>query len=422
MNGSYIPEGKAFILKLTLLNCFSIPVFFLYCAMLQVVKTYKYKLRNLSATQTQSLNSWIGACRFVYNLALASKPRFIGETKQYAYKVYGINISCYDLEKDLKTLKDVEWIKAVPSQSLQDVIQRLEKAYQSFFSGGGFPKWAKKGKYNSITIKSINRDKCEKGRFVLPKLGEVKTFYSREIPKEAILKRATIIKEFDGFYISIMFSVASTPPSPLSGDSQVKVGIDWGVRHFLTTSDGEHIANPGLFKAYQKQVRIEQRSLARKKKGSNNFKKQSQKLAKLQAKVARIRNDFQHKLSTDLIGKYDFIGVEKLNVRNMTTSAKGNIKEPGTNVKAKSGLNRSILDTAPAMFFDKLEYKSKWHGRTFVKVNPKHTSQICSSCGHKDKKSRKTQAQFVCTSCDFEINADVNAAKNILARAIASVR
>ena len=162
--------------------------------MLQVVKTYKYKLRNLSATQTQSLNSWIGACRFVYNLAL--------ETKQYAYKVYGVNVSCYDLEKDLKTLKDVEWIKAVPSQSLQDVIQRLEKAYQSFFSGAGFPKWANfkipvyrgKGKYNSITLKSIHREKCEQGRFVLPKLGEIKTFYSREIPKEAKLKRATIIK------------------------------------------------------------------------------------------------------------------------------------------------------------------------------------------------------------------------------------
>ena len=197
--------------------------------MFQVVKTYKYKLRNLSATQTQSLNSWIGACRFVYNLALASKPRFIGETKQYAYKVYGVNVSCYDLEKllspglqpsvhrglsgDLKTLKNIEWIKAVPSQSLQDVIQRLEKAYQSFFSGAGFPKWANfkipvyrgKGKYNSITLKSIHREKCEQGRFVLPKLGEIKTFYSRKIPKveakpksrfigEAKLKRATIIK------------------------------------------------------------------------------------------------------------------------------------------------------------------------------------------------------------------------------------
>ncbi|EAY30611.1 RNA-guided endonuclease InsQ/TnpB family protein [Microscilla marina] len=378
--------------------------------MLQVVKTYKYKLRNLSVAQTQKLNSWVGACRFVYNLAL--------ETKQYVYKAYGVNLSRFDLDKELKTLKDVEWIKDVPSQSLQDVLQRLEKAYQSFFKGGGFPKWAKKGKYNSITLKSVNWDNCEKGRFVLPKLGEVKTFYSREIPKEAKLRRATIIKESDGFYISIMFS---TTIQPLPSNNQT-VGLDWGVEHFLTTSDSEHIANPRLFQRYQKKLRVEKRSLSRKKKGESNFKKQARKLAKLQTKIARIRNDFQHKISTGLILKYGSISVENLKVRNMTGSAKGNAEEPGKNVKAKAGLNRAILDTAPSMFLDKLEYKSKWHGRTFVKINPKHTSQICSECGHKDKESRITQAKFVCSSCNTELNADVNAAKNIEARAFASIR
>ncbi|EAY31242.1 RNA-guided endonuclease InsQ/TnpB family protein [Microscilla marina] len=378
--------------------------------MLQVVKTYKYKLRNLSATQTQKLSSWVGACRFVYNLAL--------ETKQYAYKAYGVNLSRFDLDKELKTLKDVEWIKDVPSQSLQDVLQRLEKAYQSFFKGGGFPKWAKKGKYNSITLKSVTRDNCGAGRFVLPKLGEVKTFYSREIPKEAKLKRATIIKESDGFYISIMFS---TITQPLPSNNQT-VGLDWGIEHFLTTSDGEHIANPRLFQHYQKKLRIEQRSLSRKKKGGSNFKKQARKLVKLQAKIARIRNDFQHKVSKSLILKYGSIAVENLKVRNMTGSAKGTTEALGKNVKAKSGLNRSILDTAPSMFLDKLEYKSKWHERTFVKVNPKRTSQVCSECGHKDKESRKTQAKFVCTSCGTKLNADINAAKNMEARAFASIR
>ncbi len=382
--------------------------------MIQTVKTYQYKLRNLSATQTHRLNSWIGACRFVYNLAL--------ETKQHAYKAYGVNLSRFDLDKQLVALKEVDWIKDIPSQSTQDVLQRLDKAYQSFFKGGGFPKWAKKGKYNSITFKSIHRNKCEAGRFVLPKLGEVKTFYSREIPKEAKLKRATVIKKLDGFYISIMFSTPVQVPQYNPNSDNQAVGIDWGVTHFATTSDGEHIANPKVLEQFQRQLRIEQRSLSRKKKGGNNFKKQARRLSKLQAKITRIRNDFQHKVSSDLLRRSSFVGVENLKVRNMSRSAKGNIEKPGKNVKAKSGLNRVILDAAPSMFLDKLEYKAAWQGKTFVKVNPKHSSQTCSSCGHVDKNNRRSQAIFVCTSCGHQDNADVNAAKNILARALASVR
>ena len=143
------------------------------------------------------------------------------------------------MDKQLVGLKDTDWIKAVPSQSLQDVIERLDKAYQSFFKGGGYPKWAKRGKYNSITFKSV-KTSASKGSFVLPKLEKVKTFYSQAIPKEAVLKRATIMKETDGFYISVMVGEAV---SPLPCKNQA-VGLDWGIAHFLTLSTGEQIENP----------------------------------------------------------------------------------------------------------------------------------------------------------------------------------
>lgn len=105
----------------------------------------------------------------------------------------------------------------------------------------------------------------------------------------------------------------------------------------------------------------------------------------------------------------------------MSRSAKGNTESPSKNIKARSGLNRVILDIAPSMFLDKQAYKAAWQGKIFVKVNPKHSSQTCSSCGHVDKNNRKSQAIFECTSCGYQGNADVNAAKNILARALASV-
>lgn len=376
---------------------------------MKTVKTYKYKLRNLSATQTNQLNSWIGSCRFLYNLSL--------DTAQFIYQTSQKGMSTYDLSNQIPIWKrEFQFLKEVPSQSLQDVCERLGKAYQSFFKGGGFPKFAKKDIYNSITLKAIKQG--EYGRFVLPKLGEVKTFYSRTIPKDAKLKRATIIKESNGYFICIMFEQELLPSIPKS-ENQV-IGIDWGVAHFLTLSNGNQIANPRLYQVYQKQLRIEQRSLARKKKRSKNFYKQAKKLGKLHAKIARVRNDFQHKLSHDLVQRFDLIGIENLKIKNMSKSAKGNAEEHGKNVNAKSGLNRAIIDTAPSMFFEKLQYKCQWQGKELIKVDAKHTSQTCYSCGHKSKENRKTQAKFECVKCGHIENADINGAKNILARAIAS--
>ena len=153
------------------------------------MKTYKYKLK-LNKEQSERVNSWIGASRYIYNLAL--------ETKIEAYNRKKVSLNKFDLMKQLVDLKDVEWIKDVPAQSLQNVIERMDFAYQSFFKGGGFPKWAKRNEYKSILLKSVKQN--EKG-FTLPKLGFVKIFKDR-MPSGA-LKTSTIIKENNSYYFEL---------------------------------------------------------------------------------------------------------------------------------------------------------------------------------------------------------------------------
>ena len=190
-----------------------------------------------------------------------------------------------------------------------------------------------------------------------------------------------------------------------------------GVAFFLTTSDGEVVENPRWFDKYKRELRIAQRSVARKPKGSNNRRKAVHKLSKLHQKISRCRKDFLHKTSTDLVKQNNLIAIEDLRLKNMSKSAKGTVDAPGNNVKQKSGLNRSMLDLGVGNFFTMLEYKADWYGRELIKVNPKDTSRTCHSCGHVAKESRKSQSQFACVKCGYTANADVNAAQNILDRA-----
>ncbi len=157
----------------------------------------------------------------------------------------------------------------------------------------------------------------------------------------------------------------------------------------------------------------QQRKLSRKKKFSSNWKKQQRKIAKLHHHIACIRKDFLHKTSTTISKNHAVIIIEDLKVSNMSRSASGTIEEPGRNVKAKSGLNRSILDQGWGEFRRQLEYKQLWRGGKVVTINPGYTSQACSACGHVSSENRKTQSRFECVVCGFAENADLNAALNI---------
>lgn len=166
-----------------------------------------------------------------------------------------------------------------------------------------------------------------------------------------------------------------------------------------------------------------QRQLSRMTLHSNNYKKHSQKIAKVHLKKRRVRDDFLHKLSSSLVKNHDqeIFACEDLNISGMTKSAKGTVDNPGKNVKQKSGLNRSILNMGFGKLAGMLEYKLASKGRKLVKVAPQNTSRTCSKCGHVSKQNRKTQAHFKCVQCGYETNADLNAAVNIQNRFLSSL-
>jgi len=406
-----------------------------------ISKTYKYKLK-LSKIQEGTLIGWIHTCRAVYNLAL--------ETKVNAFRTNHVSLSKFDLMKQLTECRgEFDWIKSAPSQSLQDVIERMDGAYQKFFKNKkdglvlrwkaeylekqrkkgreinlgkfhsiGKPKFQSKDDYNSITFKEIKQ--VSDYVFKLPKINNVTIFKDRQ--PEGILKRAIIKKEIDGFYLSVITDQEiETTIIKLIDDSQV-VGIDVGVSNFYVSSDGEFVDNPKFTKEYSKKLRIEQRSLERKVKDSNSWERQKKKLAKLYMKIRRSRLDFLHKTANNLINGNDIIIVEDLKLKNMTKSSKGGDVVHGKNVKAKSGLNRVILDVGVGIFFEIIEYKSEWQGKQFIKVSPQYTSQTCSECGDISKDNRKSQSKFVCTKCGFIEHADKNASNNIKSKGIALCR
>jgi putative transposase len=372
--------------------------------------TYKRKLI-LTKEQENRISSWIGACRLVYNMGM--------EIRIASYKNLEKSVSKFDLMKQLTTIKDIDWIKDVPSQSLQNSIDRLDTSYKNFFrtchSGGGFPKFAGKRKFKSILFKEVSI--IGNNIIKLPKIGELKIFKDAEI--KGIPRTAVIKKEPTGYFLCV--TCDNIDRNIQNSDESQVIGLDMGVKHFCIDSNGNFYINPRIFQEYERKLRIENRSLARKKKGSNSWKKQCKKLALLHHKIANIRKDYLHKLSTGFAGKYNTIFVEDLKIANMSKRAKTKQDEDGkflSNHQAqKSGLNKAILDSGWGMFRDMLEYKTN-----VVRINPKYTSQTCSDCGYKDSENRKTQSEFECKCCGHAENADVNAAKNILGEGIAYIR
>lgn len=364
-------------------------------------KTYKYKLKP-NNTQIKTFEKWLGTCRYLYNVAL--------EHRISAYQSARVSVSRFDQYNQLvvaKNAEGLEWIKEVHSEVLQETLDRVDKSFQNFFKlNFGFPKWAKRDKYSSFTFK---RSVSIEGKYVkLPKIGLVRFYNSRTFKGK--IKYVTLVKELGSWYIC--FCVEQQPITRIENQG---VGIDLGVVRLATLSNGDHYDNPMFFKHHARELRILQRKLARQKKGSNYREKTKQRIAKLWQKIRRKRTDYLHKVSTEICDNFTAIYLENLNLADMTKSAKGTIENPGKNVRAKSGLNRSLLDSNLHQFGSMLEYKTKFQSGTFVKVSPAYTSQTCSECGCVNKQNRISQSVFQCVDCSFTANADFNAAKNIQA-------
>ncbi len=305
--------------------------------------------------------------------------------------------------------KELLFLGVVHSQPLQQVLMDLDRALKdSFKKVKAFPKFKKKGKQDSFRFPQ--GVKIDNDQIYLPKMGWFKFRKSRDI--EGTIKNVTISKTAGKWYVSIQVEAdIAEPVHP----GKSAVGIDMGVTRFATMSDGSVLEPINSFRRWETRLAREQRNLARKAKFSSNWKKQKAKIQRIHSTIAQVRNDFLHKSTSKISKSHAIVILEDLKVSNMSRSAKGTVGKPGTNVAAKSGLNKSILDQGWYEFRRQLTYKEQWLGGKVILINPANTSRACSMCNHIASENRQTQAEFQCVSCGHSENADFNAAKNILA-------
>ena len=373
--------------------------------MLKIQKAYKVRLKTNRDIKNK-LSRFCGSSRFLWNKFLAMNlDRLENNQSMLWYNEQAFWLTLW------KRSDEYSFLKECPSQVLQQKLRDLEKAFKDCFDKSQplkrMPVFKKKGLGDGIRFpqgfKIANR------RIFLPKIGWIGFHKSCEITGKT--KNITITKRGGQWFASIQVEQMIEIGKHTS-DSEL--GIDAGVKCFAAFSDGTKVEGVHSFRKHEHALAREQRKLARKKKGSNNWKKQKREIAKLHHTISNVRQDFLHKLSAEVSEKQAKVYVEVLQIRNMSASARGSIEEPGKMVKAKSGLNKSILDQGWYEFRRQLNYKLSWKGGMLVEVNPRHTSQRCSSCGHTAKENRESQAVFKCLACGYEANADVNAAKNIL--------
>ncbi|WP_436903799.1 RNA-guided endonuclease InsQ/TnpB family protein [Escherichia coli] len=369
------------------------------------LQAFKFQLRP-GGQQEREMRRFAGACRFVFNRALArqNENHEVGNK----YIPYGKMASWL---VEWKNATETQWLKDAQSQPLQQSLKDLERAYKNFFrKRAAFPRFKKRGQNDVFRYPQGVKLDQENSRIFLPKLGWMRYRNSRQVT--GVVKNVTVSQSCGKWYISIQTeSEVSTPVHP----SASMVGLDAGVAKLATLSDGTVFEPVNSFQKNQKKLARLQRQLSRKVKFSNNWQKQKRKIQRLHSCIANIRRDYLHKVTTTVSKNHAMIVIEDLKVSNMSKSAAGTVSQPGRNVRAKSGLNRSILDQGWYEMRRQLEYKQLWRGGQVLAVPPAYTSQRCACCGHTAKENRLSQSKFRCQVCGYTANADVNGARNILA-------
>jgi len=275
-----------------------------------------------------------------------------------------------------------------------------------------------KKKRNGGGVRFPQGFKVERSGVYLPKIGWVSFRFSKRTAKrkfEGKVKNVTVRLESGRWFVSLQ--VEREVAEPVHLNPAAEIGVDLGIARFAALSDGSFFEGANAFKKYERKLVILQRRLANKVRFSANWKKAKARITTIHSRIANIRKDQLHKASATISKNHAVVVLEDLALTNMSASAKGTAEEPGTNVVAKSGLNRRILDQGWGEFRRQLGYKLAWNGGTLLLVDPRNTSRRCNACGHFGAENRKTQANFVCVKCGRASNADTNAAKNILGRA-----
>ena len=348
-------------------------------------KARKYRIYPTSS-QKELIHKHCGSVRFLYNLAL--------ETKTMAYLGSKVNLSRYDLQKQVVDLKkELPWLKETNSQSLQAALLDLDTAYSNFFKGrADFPKFKKKSNRGSFNVPQ--NVKVEDGKLIIPKFKEgIKIKLHRDLV--GTIKQATVSFTPTGkYFVSILCETKEEIPTKVPITENTTIGIDLGIKDFAITSDGEVFENPKYLRKAQSKLKYVQR-----KHSKHKGKRTKKKLAKLHEDVVNKRKDFLHKVSSKLISENQTIALETLAVKNMVKN---------------HNLAQAISDAGWSTFVSMLEYKADWYGKNILKIGRfDPSSKTCSNCGTINKELTLKDREWTCSSCSTVLDRDINAAINI---------
>jgi putative transposase len=357
----------------------------------EILKAYKVRLYP-NPDQAVALNKTFGCVRVLWNHLVANFNSY--GTDQYVEKFS---------EKEIKQNPDLFFLSEVSAASLQQKRMDFAETKSQYFNSKrktriGRMQFKKKTNKQSYRLPNQKfKVFVDDGLIQLEKVGKVKAVFDRPISGD--LRSVTVSKTPSGKYFASILVKTNVDLLPPTGKS---VGIDLGLKDLFIMSSGDVVNNPRWFRENQSKLAKAQRHLSRKKKGSKRYEKQRMKVAKVHEKIANQRNYFLHNMSTLLVKNFDVIITEDLNVAGM---------------KKSMNLGKSVSDAGWAEFVRQLEYKSQWYGRTFVKIDRFYpSSQICSSCGHKDGKKALDIREWTCSNCGTEHDRDLNAANNILVK------
>ena len=357
-------------------------------------KAYKFRLWT-NANQERELEIMLETHRRLYNSALAQRQWFYDEWK--------ISRSYADQSGGFKDERESNrWFAAINFSSAQATLRRLDKAFANFFrrvkagEEPGYPRFKGRDRFNSVLFPSHGDGIRLKGnKLRVQHVGTIRVCLHREV--EGNIKTPSIKREADKWFLVVTSDMGE---AATVGNILPSVGLDVGLTHFVTTSEGEKIDNPRYLKEELPELRRAQRSVSRKKKGGRNRKKAKRRVARIHARVANCRREHQHKVSNDLLSRYGKIAVESLNVQGMVKNDR---------------LARAISDVAWSSFVAVLTHKAERAGGKVVQVAPNNTSQLCSACDAKVPKTLGVRVHRC--GCGLVLDRDENAARNILERA-----
>lgn len=361
-------------------------------------KTFKYRAYPSYAQEARALQ-WTNVLRMLWNIAL--EQRLIHYRKPKSERNY---LNDFDQINQLTELRaEHQWIADVQRDACAELLRNLHKSWMSCFNKlSEPPKFKKKNQSNiSICIPHPKTFRLQGSTVIFPKLGSIRIVMDRML--EGKPKTCTLARDVDQWFVSIKCEITASPPKSRLNDP---IGIDRGIAAVAADSNGNLKYNPYYYINSETKLVRAQRKLSNKKKGSQNYKKQAVKVAKVHRKIRRQREWFLHDISSKYTNNHGVIVIEDLKTANMVKN---------------QHLAKSILDVGWGELERQLKYKQEWSGGTLVKVPAYYSSQTCSRCGHCDEISRRSQSLFVCTKCNYTDNADVNAAKVILSRRIDGV-